>query len=218
MRIAVIGATGFVGSSIVNELANRNHSIKAFARDTTKLVDRKNVVGVNIDVNNVDRLAIELKGADVVVSAFNPGWTNPNIYADYMKGAANIEKAVKQAGIKRFIVIGGAGSLFIDLEKQLQIVDTPNFPEEIKAGATAARDYLNEIKKEKELDWVYFSPALEMHPDTSGKRTGVFRLGTESPVMDKDMRSILSVEDLAVAIANEIETPAHHQTRFTAAY
>lgn len=218
MRIAVIGATGFVGSSIVHELANRNHSIKAFARDTTKLVDRKNVVGVNIDVNEVDRLAIELKGADVVVSAFNPGWTNPTIYADFMKGAASIEKAVKQAGIKRFIVIGGAGSLFIDLEKQLQIVDTPNFPEEIKAGATAARDYLNEIKKEKELDWVYFSPALEMHPDTSGIRTGVFRLGTESPVMDKDMRSILSVEDLAVVIANEIETPAHHQTRFTAAY
>lgn len=216
MRIAVIGATGYVGSALVNELGERNHSLKAFARNTTQLIARKNVVGVDLDVNDVDRLAIELKGADVVVSAFNPGWSNPLIYDEFMKGAASIQAAVKQAGVKRLIVIGGAGSLYIDATTQ--IVDAPNFPVEIKPGALAARDYLNVLKEETSIDWVYFSPALEMHRGLPGVRTGVYRLGKDNPVMNKEKRSLLSVEDVAVVIAEEIEKPAHHRTRFTAAY
>lgn len=218
MRIAVIGATGFVGSHIVEELVNRNQSIKAFARNTDKVLDSKNVAKVALDVNDVQALATDLKGADVVVSAFNAGWTNPNIYEDYMKGAKAIEEATKLAGVKRLIVIGGAGSLYVNNQKELQIVDAPDFPEEIKQGALAARDYYNVLKQDKDLEWTVFSPAPEMHQGTSGERKGVYRIGKDIPVFNEEGRSILSVEDVAVVIADEIENAKHINERFTAAY
>ena len=218
MRVAVIGATGFVGSHIVEELVNRNQSIKAFARNTDKVLDSKNVAKVALDVNDVQALATDLKGADVVVSAFNAGWTNPNIYEDYMKGAKAIEEATKLAGVKRLIVIGGAGSLYVNNQKELQIVDAPDFPEEIKQGALAARDYYNVLKQDKDLEWTVFSPAPEMHQGTSGERKGTYRLGNDVPVFNAEGRSILSVEDVAVVIADEIENAKHINKRFTAAY
>jgi putative NADH-flavin reductase len=118
--------------------------------------------------------------------------------------------------VKRYIYIGGAGSLYI--AEGLQLIDTPEFPKEYYAGANAARDYLNIIKDEKDLDWVFFSPAIKMHQGINTGRTGKYRTGLENPVFDENQRSILSVEDLAVAIADEAENPKHHQQRFTAAY
>ena len=218
MRVAVIGATGFVGSHIVEELVNRNQSIKAFARNTDNVLDSKNVAKVALNVNDVQALATDLKGADVVVSAFNAGWTNPNIYEDYLKGAKAIEEATKLAGVKRLIVVGGAGSLYVNDKKELQIVDAPDFPEQIKQGALAARDYYNILKQDNELDWTMFSPAPEMHQGTSGERKGTYRLGNDVPVFNAEGRSILSVEDVAVVIADEIENANHIKSRFTAAY
>ncbi len=213
MKIAIIGATGFVGSAILNELADRNHEITAIAR-TSK--DTTNAKWVATDIFNIDALAESLKGNDVVVNAYNPGWTNPNIYNDAINGAKAIQEAVKKSGVKRFITIGGAGSLY--LTPTLQLIDTPEFPKEIFDGANAARHYLEIIKEEKELDWAFFSPAIEMHQGTKTGRTGKYRLGLENPVFNEEQRSILSVEDLAVVIADEVETPKHHQIRFTAAY
>ncbi len=120
------------------------------------------------------------------------------------------------AGIKRYIFIGGAGSLFV--ADGVQAVDTPDFPKEIYPGASSARDYLNLLKDEKQLDWVFFSPAFEMHPGITTGRTGKYRLGKDHPVFDENNRSYLSVEDLAVVIADETEQPKHHQERFTAGY
>src|ERR1700722_19554159 len=148
MKIAVIGATGFVGTHITNELVSRNHEVLGISREA-KVSDKNNLTFISSDVLNVNELANTIKDYDVVVSAFNPGWTNPNIYDDYIKGAQSIQKAVKLAGVKRYIVIGGAGSLFV--AEGVQAVDTPDFPAEIKAGASAARDYFNIIKKEKDL-------------------------------------------------------------------
>ncbi|GGF12855.1 NAD(P)-dependent oxidoreductase [Flavobacterium limi] len=213
MKIAIIGATGFVGSALVNEFANRKHEVTAIAR-TPK--DTANAKWVSADVFNVDALAEILKGHDAVINAFNPGWSNPNIYEDSIKGSKAIQEAVKISGVKRFITIGGAGSLFV--APGLQAIDTPDFPKEIYDGANAARHYLDIIKEEKELDWAFFSPAFEMHAGTKTGRTGKYRLGLENPVFNNEQRSILSVEDLAVVIADEIETPKHHQVRFTAGY
>jgi len=213
MKVAIIGATGFVGSHILNEIANRNHEITAIARNPKT---SENAKWVQADVFNTDDLANALKGNDVVVSAYNPGWTNPNIYDDFITGSKAIQEAVKKSGVKRYITIGGAGSLFV--APNLQAVDTPDFPKEYHAGATAARDYLNIIKDEKELDWAFFSPAFEMHQGITTGRTGKYRLGLDTPVFDDNQRSILSGEDLAVVIADEVETPKHHQVRFTAAY
>ncbi len=215
MKITVIGATGFVGTNITNELVNRNHQVKGISRKD-KVSNKDNLTFVSADVLNVNELAAILKDSDAVVSAFNPGWENPNIYNDFLAGAKAIQEAVKLSGVKRFIVIGGGGSLFV--ADGLQAVDTPDFPAEIKPGATAARDYLNILKEEKELDWAFFSPAFEMHQGITTGRTGKYRLGLDNPVMNEEQRSILSAEDLAVVIADELEHPKHHQVRFTAAY
>jgi len=214
MRVIVIGGTGFVGSKIVNELADRGHSVKTIVRNADK-IENKSIEFVEKDVLN-DAITNDLTGADVVVSAYNAGWTNPDLYNDFLKGSHAIEQAVVNAGVKRYIVVGGAGSLF-DKEGN-QLVDSADFPENIKPGAVAARDYLNELKQNQALDWTFFSPAIEMHPRTSGIRKGTYRTGLDHPVVDENGRSVLSVEDVAVAIADEVEHPKHIKQRFTAAY
>lgn len=217
MKIALIGATGFVGSAILNEALNRGHHVTAIARDTSKItIISNNLTSVSCDIFNAEILAETLKGHDAVVSAYNPGWTNPNMYNDFIKGATAIEAAVLLSGISRFIVIGGAGSLYI--APDLQLIDTPEFPAFIKPGATAARDYLLTLRKNETLDWSFFSPAIEMHQGTAGIRKGVYRTGLENPVFDENNRSVLSVEDVAVVIIDELEHPKHIRLRFTAAY
>jgi putative NADH-flavin reductase len=214
MKIALIGATGFVGSAILNELTDRKHEVTAIARNPKE--ENSDAKWIKADANDVDALSKAVAGNDLVISAYNAGWTNPNIYADFIAGSKAIQEAVKKSGVKRFIVIGGGGSLYAS--PTLQFVDTPEFPKEYFEAASAARDYLNIIKEESELDWAFFSPALEMHAGIDSGRTGNYRLGLENAVFNADNRSILSVEDLAVAIADEAENPKHHQQRFTAAY
>lgn len=214
-KVAVIGATGFVGKQVVKELENRGFQVEAIVRDTSKVNESENVKAKSADANNIDELAEALKGNDAVISAFNAGWTNPNLYDDFLNGSVNIEKAVEKSGVKRFITVGGAGSLFIDGK---QLVDSPDFPAEIKSGATAARDYLNKIKENTTLDWTFFSPAIEMHQGTAGIRTGKYRTALENPVFDENGRSVLSVEDVAVVLVDELEQNNHIRERFTAAY
>jgi len=216
MKVALIGASGFVGKAILNELVSRGNEVIAIARDTAKIESNdEQVIKVAVDVLDTEKLAAVLAGADAVVSAFNAGWTNPNLYNDTVEGANAIQAAVKASGVKRYIFIGGAGTLQIDGH---QLVDGPDFPAEIKPGATAVRDYFNTLKQEKELDWLFFSPAIEMHQGITIGRTGKYRLGKTSPVFNDEGRSILSVEDLAIVIADELENNAHHQEQFTAAY
>lgn len=214
-KVAVIGATGFVGKQVVNELSNRGYSVNAIARDSSKVEAKDNVIATSADVNNVEELAKVLEGSDAVINTFNAGWTNPNLYDDFLNGSRNIEKAVEKSGVKRFITVGGAGSLFIDGQ---QLVDGPDFPADIKPGAIAARDYLNEIKKNETLDWTFFSPAIEMHQGTAGIRKGTYRTALENPVFNEEGRSIISVEDVAVALVDELEQNKFVKQRFTAAY
>ena len=215
-KVAVIGATGFVGTQVVKELANRGYFVNALARNTSKIEESENVKAIAVDVYNTSELSEILKGNDAVISAFNPGWTNPNIFEDFLKGAESIEKAVEESGVKRFITVGGAGSLYIF--ENLQLIDTPEFPAEIKPGAEAARQYLEMIKKNEKLDWTFFSPAIEMHQGTAGVRKGTYRTALENPVFDESGRSILSVEDVAVALVDELENNQFVRQRFTAAY
>lgn len=215
-KVAVIGATGFVGTQVVKELANRGYFVNALARNTSKIEESENVKAVTADIYNTAELSEILKGNDAVISTFNPGWTNPNIFDDFLKGAESIEKAVEESGVKRFITVGGAGSLYIS--ENLQLIDTPEFPAEIKPGAEAARQYLEMIKKNENLDWTFFSPAIEMHQGTAGVRKGTYRTALENPVFDESGRSVLSVEDVAVALVDELENNQFVKQRFTAAY
>ncbi|RNA63276.1 NAD-dependent epimerase/dehydratase family protein [Chryseobacterium nematophagum] len=214
-KVVVIGATGFVGTQIVKELVNRGYEVEAIARDASQVLQHEKVKAKSVDVNDIDNLVKALQGNDAVINTFNGGWTNPNLYNDFLQGSLNIEKAVEKSGIKRFITVGGAGSLYIG---EVQLVDGPDFPSEIKPGATAARDYLNIIKENKVLDWTFFSPAIEMHQGTAGIRVGKYRTGLENPVFDENGRSVLSVEDVAVVLADELEQNNHIRERFTAAY
>ena len=214
MKIALIGATGFVGSAVLNEALNRGHKVTAIARDTSKIaVKNDNLTVVIADVYDTEALVKVLTGHDAIVNTFNAGWTNPNLYDDFIKGSESIQQAVKLSGVKRLLVVGGAGSL--EIAPGVQLVDTPQFPAEWKTGATAARDYLNIIKKENDLDWTFLSPAIHLHP---GARTGVFRLGTDQPVFDADHKSEITVEDMAVAIIDELEQNQFIKKRFTLGY
>jgi len=216
MKIALLGATGFVGSRLLREALTRGHQVTAIVRDPAKLTEKNDhLTVVTGDVNDVPQLAQQLAGHDVVLNAFSAGWTNPNLYDDFLAGSRHIEQATNQSGVPRLFAIGGAGSLFLNGQ---QLVDGPEFPANIKPGALAARDYLNELKQNTKLDWTFFSPAIEMHPGIDTGRTGHYRLGTESPVFNAEGRSILSGEDLAVAVLDELEKPHYSRQRFTAAY
>jgi len=217
MKIALIGATGFVGSAILKEALNRGQQVTAVLRHPEKLsIKDRNLKVIAGDVMDTEKLSELMKGNDAVVSAYNPGWSNPDIYNEFLKGSLSIQAAVKKSGIKRLITLGGAGSSYI--APNLQLIDTPEFPAEWKAGALAARDYLNILRKEDQLDWAFVTPAIEMHPGTSGVRKGVYRTGLENPVFDENKKSIISVEDVAVAVVDELEKPKHVRQRFTVAY
>lgn len=216
MNVALIGATGFVGTALLNELTRRGHQVTAIARNPAAIAPREGVVAKQVNVLDAAAVAQAVHGHDAVISAYNPGWTNPNLYNEFLQGSTAIQQGVKQAGVKRLLVNGGAGSLYV--ADGVQKVDTPGFPAEWKPGALAARDYLNHLKNEQELDWTFLSPAIEMHQGTSGERTGHYRTGLDTPVYNEAGRSIISVEDVAVALVDELEVPKHLRQRFTVAY
>lgn len=213
MKIALIGGTGFVGKAVLEELLQRGHQVTALARDPAKYTAREGLKAVTADALDAAQVADAVRGQDAVISAYNPGWTEPDIYNVFLKGTRAIIAGVKRAGTKRLLVVGGAGSLFV--APGVQGVDTPTFPAEWKQGALAARDALNEIRNETTLDWTFLSPAAILEP---GPRTGTFRLGADQLLMNGDAPAKISVADLAVATVDEIETPKHVQKRFTAAY
>lgn len=215
MKIAVIGATGYVGSAVVAELVARHHDVVAFARNADKITADA-VTTVSFDINHTD-LADKLQGVDAVVSAFNAGWDNPNIGADYTRGANAIVEAAKVAHVPYLLVVGGAGSLYV--ADNVQLIDTPEFPKEIYDGANAARNLLNELKTRTDVNWAYISPPalLGVTGGYSEERTGAYRLGADELLMNDDTPAGISVADLAIAIADDVENRAHLFKRFTVA-
>ncbi len=216
MNIALIGASGFVGSATLKELVYRGHQVTAITRHPEKIPGNPKVKPVKADAMDPDQIAEAVKGQDAVISTFNAGWDNPDIYQDFLKGSKSIQEGVKKSGIKRLIIVGGAGSLYV--ADGVQLVDSPDFPEAWKAGALSARDYLNELRKETDLEWTFLSPAIEMNQSTAGVRTGSYRTGLENPVFDEQGKSVISVEDIAVALVDEVEHPKHIRQRFTVAW
>lgn len=212
MKIALIGASGFVGSAVLKEAIARGHSVTAVARHPDKIAPADGVTAIGADIGDVQKLAGLLRDHDVAVSAFNGGWGDPDIYAKHLAGSEAIVGAAKQAGV-RLIVVGGAGSLLAP--DGSQIVDSPQFPAEWKDGARAARDALAALRQDAWNNWAFISPAAHMAP---GQRTAKFRLDLDHPVLDEKGESHISVEDLAVAILDEAETPKHTGKRFTLGY
>ena len=214
-EVLLIGATGFVGSAILNELLNRGHKVTAVVRDPAKLEGKAGVTAVKEDVANVDAIAALAKGKDAVISAYNPGWMNPDIATLITENYPRILNAAKQSGVGRLLIVGGAGTLFC--APGLRVVDSGAIPEEIMGGVRPLGDfYLNTLMNENDIDWVFFSPAGAF--DENGQRTGEFRLGKDDLVVDAEGNSHISVQDYAVAMVNELEQEKHHKERFTIGY
>ena len=213
MRLALIGTSGYVGAPLLQEALDRGHQVTALVRHPEKLPAHANLVAVRADVHDSAALAEQLRGHDVVLSAFNPGWGVADIREQFIAGSRAIVAASKQAGVRRLLVVGGAGSLYV--APGLQLIDTPDFPAEYKEGAEGARQALNMLRDEQELEWTFLSPAALLEP---GPRTGKFRLGQDELLMNGDEPGSISTADLAVALIDEAEKPQHIRQRFTLAY
>lgn len=214
-KTALIGASGFVGSAILNELLSRGYNVEALVRNPEKItIENPNLTVKKVDVADEKALTEDLKGYDAVISAYNPGWTNPNIYNDTLQNYPRIVEAAKASGVKRLLMVGGAGTLFC--APGLRVVDSGVIPAEIMDGVKSlGKFYLDILTKENNIDWVFFSPAGAF---VEGTRTGKYRLGKDNLIVDDKGNSAISVADYAKAMVDELETPAHHKERFTIGY
>lgn len=211
MRIALIGASGFIGSALREEALSRGHQVTALVSNPSRIENQANLDVRKVDVLDTPALAATLAGADVLISAFS-GHAQNDVRGYYMKGVRSIAAAAAQAGI-RLLIVGGAGSL--DVAPGKQLVDSPDFPAEWKASAEGARDALEYLRTNTDIDWTMLSPSARISP---GERTGRFRLGDDALLVGEDGESRISTADYAVAMLDEAETPRHLRGRFTVGY
>ena len=216
--LVLIGATGFVGSAILNEALSRGHKVTAIARNVEKVtIKSENLTLLVADATNVDVLAKLAEGKDAIISAFNPGWSNPRLYEETLENYPKILEGAKKSGVRRLLIVGGAGTLFV--KPGVRLVDTGVLPDAWLPGVKSLGEfYLNTLMAESEIDWVFFSPAGNLGNMASGIRTGKYRLGKDDMIFDEKGDSFISVEDYAVAMIDELEQENHHKERFTAAY
>ena len=203
MKIAVVGASGNAGSRIVTELASRGHTVTAIARNPEKIKAEPNVTARQGDVQDQGGLAALFAGHDAAVSSVHFLDSDP----------VRLIGAARESKVGRYLVVGGAGSL--EVAPGVRLVTTPNFPVVYKAEAEKGGAFLDLLRQEKELNWTFLSPSALF---TAGERTAKFRLGTDQLLTASDGKSWISFEDFAVALADEIERPAHIRRRFTVGY
>ncbi|MBR7800777.1 NAD(P)-dependent oxidoreductase [Undibacterium fentianense] len=211
MKIALIGASGFIGSAIRQELLKRGHQVSALVGHPEKLASHPQLLAIASDVQNLEQLRAQVIGHDAIISAFS-GHAQSDTLHYYLNGFKNVLAASKAAGVQRLLVVGGAGSL--EVAPGLQLIDTPHFPAEYKATAEGARQALNLLREETNIQWSMLSPAAVIAP---GQHTGKFRLGKDQLLSDAQGESRISVEDYAQAMVDELEQPQHICQRFSIA-
>ncbi len=212
MNIALIGASGFIGSAVLAEALSRGHQVSALVSRPERLTAHAQLRALKADVQDSAALAAQLKGHQAVISAFS-GHAHADVLGYYLKGFRSIVQATKQADVSRLLVVGGAGSL--EVAPSVLLIDTPQFPEAYKATAEGARQALQLLREEPHLDWTLLSPSLMIVP---GERTGRFRLGGDQLLFSAAGDSRISVQDYAMAMIDELEHPAHRRARFTVGY
>jgi putative NADH-flavin reductase len=213
MKAVLIGATGFVGSHILQEALRRGHEITAVVRRPERVPVLAGVTATGLDVRDGADLAHLLYGHEAVISAFSVERNTPDAYQSRVEGDKSIVAATKKAGTRRLLAVGGAGSL--ERYPGRQLVEEPDFPEDWKPIALATRQLLYALREEPDLDWTFLCPAQIIRP---GERTGVFRLGGDQLLMDADGQSLISLQDYAMAMIDELEVPGHSRQRFSVAY
>ncbi|TQI74681.1 hypothetical protein FHT98_2443 [Bosea sp. AK1] len=203
MKVVLIGASGFIGSRLLAELSARGHAVTAIVRNPEKIAALAGVTAIKGDVFDKDGLAKLLAGHDAVISAVHFSASDPQL----------LLAAVKQSGVKRYLVVGGAGSL--EVAPGVKLFDTREFPAIYLDEARKGGVFLDLLKQDQDLDWTFLSPSALIQP---GERTGQFRLGTDQLLVDDKGNSSISAEDYAIALVDELEKPAHSRRRFTVGY
>jgi putative NADH-flavin reductase len=216
MNIVLFGATGNIGQRITAEALRRGHTVTGVVRDPEKVQPPDPRVSlVKGDATDAASVAKVAKRADAVVSAISPRPNPRGLPAPSLSTAARaLLDGTRQAGVKRLMVVGGAGSL--EVAPGVRLMDAPGFPDAYKGEAREGADSLEVLRKEgKGVDWTFLSPAAEIHP---GERTGKYRTTIDQFLADASGRSSISYEDYAVALVDELEKPRNAGRRFGVAY
>jgi len=194
MKIALIGITGRVGSRVADELLKRGHQVTGIARTQGEVNEQPGLTVRQGDATDPEGLTPILAGHDAVISATR------FVSAD----AKPLLAAVKNAGVPRLLVAPGT-----------LLIDTPEFPDAYKPEARAGVVFLDTLRQEKVLNWTFLSPSALFEP---GERTATFRVGDDHLLADDEGKSWISMEDYAIALADEVETPQHSRRRYTVGY
>lgn len=206
MKIGIVGASGKAGSLILKEAVSRGHNVTAIVRNASKLQDKNTAV---IEKDVFDLTADDLTAFDVVVNAFGAPLGEEQAHVD--AGHVLIEVLI---GTKtRLVVVGGAGSLFVDENKTVRLIDTPEFPDFVKPTANGQGRNLEELQGVTNITWTFVSPSAVF--DAEGKRTGSYQSGKDHLLANSKGESYISYADFAIAVVDEVENPKHLNERFT---
>ncbi len=209
MKVVLFGASGMIGSRVLDELVRRGNTVTAVVRHPEKVKSSGAVAAIEGDLTDPAAVTAAANSADAVISAYSPPHSEPE---EIVGAIHSLLAGLAQAGVRRLIVVGGAGSL--EIAPGVRLVDTPSFPGAWKRIALAHCDVLA-VLKQSDFDWTYFSPAALIEP---GQRTGKFRLGGTRLLANDHGDSKISAEDYAIALVDELEQPRHVRQQFTAAY
>jgi uncharacterized protein len=206
MNIAVIGASGKAGSRILEEAVSRGHKGTAIVRNASKLQDKNVAV---IEKNVFDLTVNDLNAFDVVINAFGAPLGEEQAHVDAGRTLIEALKGTRT----RLLVVGGAGSLFVDENKTVKLIDTPEFPDIVKPTAKGQGRNLEELQGTTDLKWTFVSPSAVF--DAEGVRTGSYQSGKDHLLVNTKGESYISYADFSIAIVDEIENPKHLNQRFT---
>jgi putative NADH-flavin reductase len=217
MKVAIIGATGFVGSHILTEaLARPEIAVTAVVRNVQALPHHERLTATSCDIHDAAALAATLRGHDALIHAFHPNREAPDVYDQSVAGHRAIIAAAKSAGVARFLAVGGAGSL--KTPEGVEYIESSHWDKAFdpyKAAILGTRALYYLLKEQTELDWVFLAPSVMLRP---GARTGKFRYGKDDVLFDADGSSRISLEDYALAMIEELLHPSRHRERFTVGY
>lgn len=207
MKIGIIGATGKAGNLILKEALKRGHGVTAIVRNSQK-VENPDVPVLEKDVFSLG--PEDLAPFDVVVNAFG---VPPEKAEQHIEAGRLLINALKETPKTRLIVVGGAGSLFVDEARTTRLAETPEFPEAFKSIASGQSQNLADLESSEGIQWTFLSPAAFFDPE--GRRTGRYQKGDDGFIVNSKGKSYISYADYAIALVDEIESGEHKNKRFT---
>jgi putative NADH-flavin reductase len=214
MKVAIMGATGMIGSKLLDEAIDRGHVVTAVSRHASKLPAHDRVRPVEVDVLDTTALAGAFSGQDAILHAFAPPRLSVQERVEQQRaGTRSIIAAAKSAGVHRILAVGGAGTL--EVAPGVMNADRPEFPASWEGGVKSTALIKGLLAAEPDLDWTFLCPS---HDIFVGERTGKFRLGLDQMLVDADGKSSISTADYAIAMIDELERPRHSRRRFTVGY